>query len=214
MYLCWYRYANILILIQFNETSTYSCLCHLYVHWRQVIPLKDLPWISDFLSGVQPRQCPLCSQGVRTRHFVCLLSDSKAWQTFHMPARCKSTIIITHYCQSKGGTYATGILPHTVTPAWWQTHHIVAHDNSQMRVSKHMNAHMRVRAQQKSHRSWPPRRCHFWQREKKKIKMVESIIVLRLIEKFAATILCGYHCLISHWCIYSLTVPPCDSSVL
>lgn len=31
----------------------------------------------------------------------------------------------------------------------------------------------------------------------KKTKMVESIIVLKFIGEFAATILCGYHCLIS-----------------
>lgn len=48
----------------------------------------------------------------------------------------------------------------------------------------------------------------------KKIKMVEPIIVLRFIGEFAATILWRYHCLISLWCIYSLTVPPCDSTTL
>lgn len=42
----------------------------------------------------------------------------------------------------------------------------------------------------------------------KKIKMVESIIVLRFIGEFAATILCGYHCLISPWCYLQLNSAP------
>lgn len=71
--------------------------CMLYL-----VPFIYSPWLSDFLSDARHHQCPLCSPDVHRQHSVCLLSDSKAKQTYHMPRKqCKTTIRITHYCQSR-----------------------------------------------------------------------------------------------------------------